>query len=138
MGEGLGQVDVEDLETRELFELEEVAGDRGDEVGKRRSQILERPGELDQGTAVDRAGLRPGQAGFGHLLDHVQALDPSPEALLELGRLTGQRDERAGRLLAGHDLDRNARVVGGLDQVAGVDAVAHASGTTGWPLAAEA
>ena len=39
------QTDVEQFETRKRFQLEEVAGDRGQKVGQRWARIFERPGK---------------------------------------------------------------------------------------------
>jgi hypothetical protein len=65
-GEGIRQLDVEKPQAAELAQLEEIAGDGGDEVGERGPQVLERPRQLDARPrvgAVGQRGRRP--AGWG-------------------------------------------------------------------------
>ena len=50
---------------KELVQLEEIAGDRGNEVGQRRAEILEWPGELGGAAAIDRACHCTGEGGGG-------------------------------------------------------------------------
>ena len=47
VGEGRRHADVEETQAGELLQLEQVACDGRDQVGQRRAQVLDRPGEGD-------------------------------------------------------------------------------------------
>ena len=56
------QIEVEQFETRKRFQLEEIAGDRGQKVGERWARIFERPGKRNLRSppnAVGRVLRRP-------------------------------------------------------------------------------
>ena len=65
--EGRRQGQVEQLQTGEGLQLEEIAGDRGQQVGQRWADVVQRPGERDLGGAAFAVPVlrraRAGQAG---------------------------------------------------------------------------
>ena len=119
----VGQAEVEQAEAGELLELEEVARHRRDQVRQRRPHVRDRPGQGDAALAVRLVGAAgAGQRGAGDRAEVFERHHARGGALLELGRLAGERQEGAGGLLAGHRLGGLGQRPGGLDPVVGLDA----------------
>jgi hypothetical protein len=72
-----------------------------------------------------RPGVAPGTGRALGLAGDLQPLDPGAGEADTLVVLAGDGHEGAGGLLARHDLGGARRVVGGLDEVVGLDAVGH-------------
>ena len=97
VGEGRRQPDVEKFQAAHRLQLEQVAGDGGDEIGKRRAERRQGPGQRHPG---ERDALALGAPAGGSERSRTassrtsSAIDAGGRALLQLRRLARDRRRR--------------------------------------------
>ena len=109
LGEGVRQFEIEQPQPRELLQLEQIAGDRRQQVRQRRHRSCRAATKIDARPRRTRAAARsapsapcvPAGSAPRRSRAQLDAFDAGAGALLQLRRLARHRDEGAARLLAG-------------------------------------
>ena len=118
LGERRRQVEVDELDRRQLLDLEQVPRDGGQQVRQRGPEVLQ--GEADAQPSASprgRVSHRPGQRGCAGQRDLLERFDLGREPRAQIVGLALHPHEGAGRLLAREHLGGMLQRQGGLDDV---------------------